>query len=1171
VLVAAGAGSGKTSLLVAYYVHALLDEGVPIESLVAVTFTRKAAGELADRIRRDLQGRGRHDLARALDTGTIGTIHSLCRRILRQNALQAGVDPAFAVLEADAAMLLKREAAAEVWEEAILEADEPALAVLAEHEKTLRAELVPLYDRLRAIGREAPGLGLDPPCSSIALWDRLERVLQSAIEAGQSVTRRTLTIDNTLGRLSECLEWALSVDRGHPRSDDLARSSTFFPARGTPLECHLQPVREALTACRHSLAHTQLVPLVEAMNRLLARFHQRYEGLKRQRGVLDFADLELRTHALLFGARSEGHPVFGERSRVMIDEFQDTNELQCSILESLGSAGVLMVGDERQSIYRFRGADVKVFTRRLEGVVSSGSSHDGRDDACRLHRLDINYRSRAEVLAFINHLFAQEDFFGLGFVALQCGAAGIDDIPVGLGGNEVKPGAEGVTEHSVVEVLAVERGGGEGPSGPKPLIQQAEAQASAWAVERLLRDEGWEPKDLVILSPALTHADLYREALRARNIPSYVVRGRGYYSREEIADIRCLLQVLVNPHDDLALVTVLRSPLAGLSDDALYLLGRTARREGAGSLWQTLRQGHPAGLPPEDRRLLDELVTRLTSLRRRVGRPGMGSLIDDAITDLGYDVRVLASDEGLRRFANIRKLMRLADEFEALHGPDVAAFVRVLAEMEDVSDQEGSAATLAEGENVVRVMTVHQAKGLEFPVVLLTGLGSDTLGGGHSSFVVDNEGRAGVFLKGSRRETYEEHDLCLGPAVDIVEDGREKDRLEDVRLLYVAMTRAKERLVLVGASPEKGGLDRCRLSRIVGSLGLGAFPLPGENVVLPEVHARVRGLSYEAVAASPAGPALAAAVDARPPAPTCTSAPALFEDEATRRFLSVAAPPLRVPSRLSFSGLSVYLDCPRRFYLERVLGLRQDLGAGGEEAEEAVGAGERVEDLLDGAEAGGGREVGLLVHALLERSVLHGPVPTLESLRALATELTGGVPAGNAACPAADSSPGTRLSPAQSERALALARAFWSSPVAQRSGLEGALKEAPFCFLDQDILISGIMDLVWEEEGRVFIVDYKTNSLSGRSPGEAAASYGLQASLYALAALRAGAREVQMEFIFLERAEQSAGLSYGRDDAARLGESLEVMLRPLRAGEYPVREGAACSRCVSARVCGRLR
>ena len=540
VLVAAGAGSGKTSLLVAYYVHALLDEGVPIESLIAVTFTRKAAGELADRIRRDLLGRGRHDLARSLDAGTIGTIHSLCRRILRQNALQAGVDPAFAVLEADAAMLLKREAAARVWDEAVQEASEPDLAVLAGHERALRAELVPLYDRLRGIGWEEPRLTLAPICSSSALWEGLEDALRSALDAGQALTRRTLTIDKALDRLSDCLDWASSVDRDHPIVEDLARSGQFFPARGTALEAYFQAVREALTACRCALAQTQLQLLVGAMNALLARFHQRYEGLKRQRGVLDFADLELRTRALLSGGRADCRPVFGERSRVMIDEFQDTNELQCSILESLGSAGVLMVGDERQSIYRFRGADVEVFARRRDGVMSRGAPDDGGEDACRLHSLDINYRSRAEVLAFINHLFAQDDFFGPGFVSLECGTTpGEDTSADASGGEAAEHGSQRVTEHSVVEVLAVERGEGQGPSQSKPLIQQAEAQASAWAVERLLREEGWEPRDIVILSPALTYAELYQEALRARSLPAYVVRGKGYYSRDEIADIRC--------------------------------------------------------------------------------------------------------------------------------------------------------------------------------------------------------------------------------------------------------------------------------------------------------------------------------------------------------------------------------------------------------------------------------------------------------------------------------------------------------------------------------------------------------------------------------------------------------------------------------------------------------
>ncbi len=1148
VLVAAGAGSGKTSLLVAYFIRALLDEGVPVERLVAVTFTRKAAGELAQRIRTDLEKRGRFDLARSLDAGAIGTIHSLCRRILRQNALEAGVDPAFAVIETDAAELLKREAAAQVWEEAAREADDEQLAVLAGHEKTLRAELVPLYDRLRNVGYEAPRLDLRALRSSTSARERLEGAIGCALDAGCALPRRTATLDKALDTLRDCLDWVSIADFDHPSSAALTYSGTLFPTRIRPMEAHFEQVREALTVCRHQLAQNLLEPLVDVMNVLLTRFHERYGELKRRRGVLDFADLELRTRALLAGAGSDPLPLFGEASRVMIDEFQDTNELQCSILEGLGAANVLMVGDERQSIYRFRGADVEVFTSRRDELQAGGGAATEGAASCRLHRLDRNYRSRAEVLAFINHVFAQGDFFGPDFVALECGAA------------ESRSAAE---SDPAVEIIAADRGGGGEASGPKAIIQQAEAQASARRVAELI-EGGVEPRGIVILSPALTHADLYQDALRERHIPAYVVRGKGYYSREEIADIRCLLQVLVNPHDDLAWVTLLRSPMVGLSDDALYLLGRASRGRDADSLWAVARREDLTLLPPDDRHLLDGLTDRLTVLRRRVGRPGLAALIDDVITDLGYDVCVLASDEGKRRFANIRKLMRLADEFELLHGPDLAGFVRVLATMEDVGEQEGNAATLAEEENVVRVMTVHQAKGLEFPVVLLTGLGSQRRGGGHPSFVVDNQGRAGVFLKGSRRDTYEDFDLCLGPAIDIVREEEVKERQEEVRLLYVAMTRAKKRLILVGARPEDGGLEGCRLGQIVGSLGLGTIPGPGERVALPEVHASVLGMSYEQATPShvleePAGDTAAPPVDCRMPPGSSPCEPH----------------PVRTPRRLSFSSLSLYRDCPRRFYLERVLGLSLDpsLAAGALEADPA--ADEPREALLDKGESGDGRQVGLLVHALLERSVLHGPAPSLDSLRALATELTTAVSDGAAAVP--PSAVGTRapgdaisLSAGDLERAVVLARSFWSSPVARSSGLEEALKEAPFAFLDGDILLSGIMDLVWEAEGRVFVVDYKTNSLRGRSPSDLAASYALQTTLYALAALQAGAAEVQMDLLFLERPEEPVGGFFNQADVPCLETTLEEALRPLRAGEYPAQAGADCGSCPHAGVCGRF-
>ena len=1182
VLVAAGAGSGKTSLLVAYFLRALLDEGTPVDRLVAVTFTRKAAGELAERIRRELEERGQVDLARSLDGGTIGTIHSLCRRILRQHALEAGVDPGFAVLEPDGAELLKRDALAHVWEQTVQEADVSRLAALGQHERTLRQELIPLYDRLRGVGYEAPRVDLPAPCNTGQVRTALESALRSAIDAGAAQDHVTKTLAKALDVTRQCLEWVCTGD-AHMGGRDLAFSSRLFPSRMASFDVHLDPVRRALTEYRHQLALGSLIPLVTAMNDLLERFHHQYGLVKQQRGVLDFADLELLTRRLLVATRDERPSILGDGSRIMIDEFQDTNELQCSILENLGADNVLMVGDERQSIYRFRGADVEVFARRrdsapsrtptrAEGAASATDVHakDGNETlACRVHRLDKNYRSRAQILHFINHLFSQPDFFGRDFVPLECGSEHDDGQ---------------VNDTAAVEILAVKREAKDDAEGTIPIIQEAEAQAVAWRVRELLHENDVEPRDVVILSPALTYGDLYQRALRARDVPVYVVRGKGYYSREEIADVRCLLQVLLNPHDDLAFVTVLRSPLVGLSDDALYLLGRRRAHERDESLWRAAVQGSVDVLPPDDRRRFREFVREIAALADRVGRPGLASLIDDAVTSLGYDQSMLAQPGGRRRFANVRKLMRLADEYEQLQGPDLAGFVAVLSTMDELGGQEGNAATLSEEENVVRVMTVHQAKGLEFPVVVLTGLGSASGGRSHPSFVVDNAGRAGVFLRGSRNKTYEDHDLCWGPAIEIVEEEREHDRREDVRLLYVAMTRAEKRLLLVGAAQKEGAKGDSRLSTIVRSLGRGSAPEPGETLMLPEASALARGVSYVDVVGAADGegarlqpaPAeshvvLAAGTEVGG-VETAFMAPSFPQDDHTWT---------EIPNRLSFSGLASYLECPRRYYLEHIHGLRCDshseVGWPGHAAEGGSEEGLQAPqgDLLDGGESADGREVGLLVHALLERSILHGPRPSLEELRILAEPSCTETRAPDAGFER-QTMPGQATDrrglpkPPDLDRALQLTLAFWSSPVAARSGLEGAQKEAQFWFLEDGLLISGIMDLVWENDGRVYVVDYKTNRLRGRLPEEMAGTYSLQASLYALAALRAGASEVQMELLFLEDAENPVAYHWTRSDLADLERGLKNVLGPLRAGEYPARPGTDCTVCQSARLCGRL-
>ncbi len=439
-----------------------------------------------------------------------------------------------------------------------------------------------------------------------------------------------------------------------------------------------------------------------------------------------------------------------------MDEFQDTNELQCAILAGLGADRVLMVGDERQSIYRFRGADVEVFKKRRAALASG----EGRGQPGGLHRLDVNYRSAPEILDFINSLFSHESFFGEEFALL---------------GGRPRPGARaarrarrrrGRRRPPRVEVLVAERrreGEGDGRLVP---MQQAEAEALAAHVRGLLDQEGWRQRDIVVLLPTQTQVELLpgRAGGPGRRGVLWCAARATTRKRKSPTSSVCL-RLLLNPHDDLALVTVLRSPLVGLSDDGLYLLGRE-RRSSAGpgrcGKWCAARQVEALDTRPTGRRSRCS-CERLAADQTRVGRPGLARLIDDAISAFSYDLCLLAAPEGGRRFANVRKLMRLAEEFELASGPDLAAFVSVVKSTGQVSDREGSAPTLGEGDDVVRVMTVHQAKGLEFPVVVLAGLGADAHRPETSTFAVGQRRSGGGVPQGLPQPHLRSARPLLGP------------------------------------------------------------------------------------------------------------------------------------------------------------------------------------------------------------------------------------------------------------------------------------------------------------------------------------------------------------------------------------------------------------------------
>jgi ATP-dependent exoDNAse (exonuclease V) beta subunit len=357
------------------------------------------------------------------------------------------------------------------------------------------------------------------------------------------------------------------------------------------------------------------------------------------------------------------------------------------------------------------------------------------------------------------------------------------------------------------------------------------------------------------------------------------------------------------------------------------------------------------------------------------------------------------------------------------------------------------------------------------------------------------------------------------------------------------MTRARDQLILIGSRSVEDKPESFRIGKIITALGLTTPPAPGASVPLDDIHAVVTGVAP--VPATAGGSA--------------ATGPARSEAE-------VAGPPclLDLPGHsfavrhVSFSALAAYDRCPRRFYLDRVLGLGLSSPPGvsahhtdGEHADPENASAEVGR--LDDAEASTGIEVGIVVHALLERQDLGGAIPATDGLWALAKTVA--VEKGLSATAEA------------LERAVALARAFWDHPLAGTPLAARAKHEAPFFFVQEGVAVSGVMDLLVQDGDRWLVADYKSNALGRRSPAEAAEAYSLQAAIYCLAALKAGAQAVRMEFVFLERADEPVVFAYGQDDLAALESQLEDALAGIRAEDFSARTGPACAECGTKNVC----
>src|SRR3989440_3453983 len=749
--VTAGPGAGKTFVLVERYLEILRAKKVSVENIVAITFTNRAANEMRQRVRDRIDGllRESSDPARqtwlrhkrTLEGAVITTIHGLCSRLLHEFPVEADIDPEFALLDEHQAAMMLEAVVEETLAEAIHKDDG---IILQFTQGTGRAAFV---NALVELHRKYRGEGLS--------LDQIEKLTLANHASEIDYFRALKELDTYVDQLLSAnrLTPAAEVKRARAAQEwPTLRSILAQPPNEKTIGAYTQAIEDFWEARPSKGRHTSIESIDEllwgtdsksenrlggklpaigfdllaknyslAILKLLREIDRRLDDEKQRLSVLDFDDLQLRTLRLL------DHPSVlarvSERYRYfLVDEFQDTNGLQRDLLRKLAlvrGTNLFVVGDRKQSIYGFRGADVDVFSEMTATIKEAGGTE---------RPLQLNFRSQKPLIDSLNFLSANIFHSGPDGPSEELSELGYDPLEPSL---SVR-GLEHDPPHVEFLLSAVQEDEDKDASGrhrPSSFAaHERDAEQVAARIRALVNagdkrgQDARAPayKDIAILLRAFTGVWTYESALRRAGIPYLTVQGKGFYQREEITDLIQLLRFLDNTTDELALAAVLRSPLGGISDNALLALRCAPWVGEAGgperlhrrNLLRALRHRREIQFIDEDDQIaLDRAAPLLEALIARRNRYGIAELLRHAVSTSEFMTIIAANFDGAQRVANVEKLFRLAEQFEK-SGHLIRDFVRFVEEFEAIGGREGEG-QMDEAANVVRLMTIHQAKGLE--------------------------------------------------------------------------------------------------------------------------------------------------------------------------------------------------------------------------------------------------------------------------------------------------------------------------------------------------------------------------------------------------------------------------------------------------------------------------
>ena len=826
VSVTAGPGSGKTTVLVERYLHILREnKKLHIDQIVAITFTNRAANEMRKRLRADLdyilqncQDEERQRwmrYKRTLDGAIINTIHGFCSRLLREFPVEAGIDPQFLLLDAHDAAILLEAAVDETLAELIGKGRELTSEIaLGFGRRKLAEALVQLYWNVRGLGLDLDDLAdrtnqshATPESHNRAIAD-LERTVTDYLGFGRLTAaaegKRTHAIQNwpvlrelLIAEHASLAEYCSSIESF--RNNARSAKSTAVGSLMEKLDDQLWgaekkgPLGLVPQICFDLHAKKYALEVIEILKEVDRRFRDKKLTLT----ALDFDDLQLRALDLLDQPAVLTRVAHRYRY-FLVDEFQDTNSVQRELVHKLAlnaaaaSANIFIVGDRKQSIYGFRGADVDVFQQTTAALIKAGGVEQP---------LHLNFRSQPPLIHFFNYLFARlfqrpeeikaEQLGELGFVAFEESTQQLD-------AKDPAP---------LVELLIDTRSPAEDTPRAQRTQAERDAKQVAQRIKALVAGDAANYRDIALLFRAMTDVPAYEAVLRNSNIPFQTVQGKGFYEREEITDLIQLLRFLDNKTDEIALAAVLRSPLAGVSDNTLLALrcapwlnevdGENSTRHFSQPrklVYALRRHKDIAYIEAGEHELLDAVGEFLRKLIERRNHYPLADLLRFAVAHSEYLTVIAANFDGAQRLANVQKLFRLAERFEHAGAHLIRDLVRYVEEFEAIGSREGEG-QIDDSANAVRLMTIHQAKGLEFPIVMIPNLHHRTLRPQEHWYALDRYGGLTVKIPDGRGKQVAGYTLET-----FRERNRWREHFESMRLLYVAATRAQNRLILTGVT-----------------------------------------------------------------------------------------------------------------------------------------------------------------------------------------------------------------------------------------------------------------------------------------------------------------------------------------------------------------------------------